>query len=843
MALWKRAAQAAAWTVIAAMVLLGFAPPAVSQTEAPTPGSTDQPAPAEGGAAVEVTASGTVQSDRPEPEQAIPVEVEAFGVGDIVREGDWAGVSLVLSDPSAPAARNVAVRLAIKDDDGDTQYVTRTLALSQASRVRAWLYFRVPKQFQGGSVLTVTVHELDPSASAPRADEGVIPVGAQLAYARIGARRVMSEPQHCLIGVIGRRSLRLEQYELRVASGTLPTAQEPSVVVTGLTPENLPDAWVGLAPYEAIVWTEGDPELMEESRRQALREWVHRGGHLVVVLPPVGSSWFNPSSPLSDLMPSVKVSRNEDQSLEPYRALLAAGPEPENPLPAKSVVQSFEPLPGVTPLEASEILSGPHGCVVVRRLVGTGAVTVIGLDLTAGRLAAGVLSADHFWHRVLGRRFDIPQGEAAKDLVNTGGFGFGAAVYADGYVGAEIAKQRAAGVGVLMGLGVFAAYWFIAGPGGFALLKLKKRVHHAWAAFSLATLAFTGVAWAGATAMRPRVTEAQHLTYLTHVYGQPVQSARVWTSILLPDYGDRTVSIGRPDGDKQWKQVLGGWSEPIGNDRPEPFPDARGYSVDTRKLHVARVPARATIRQFVGDWMGGPSWSTPSPVSAEWAPRLIRRGAALELGGKLAHALPGAMQHVKVILVDTQSPESREAVEARTKTTGIMPSAAYAWSLSGIWEPGTELDLSTLAFRDNPRFEQFAFNLVPQTDALGFGTSVPAGVDGRAPDYHMMASLYAMLPQPEWNEGFPKTGRRLAAVRRQAAHGLDLSKWFTQPCLIIIGQVERAPTPVPLTVEGAACPSEGRTVVRWVYPLPSAPARFGFSRPRSENDPFPLESR
>ena len=27
--------------------------------------------------------------------------------------------------------------------------------------------------------------------------EGVIPVGAQLAYARIGARRVMSEPQHC----------------------------------------------------------------------------------------------------------------------------------------------------------------------------------------------------------------------------------------------------------------------------------------------------------------------------------------------------------------------------------------------------------------------------------------------------------------------------------------------------------------------------------------------------------------------------------------------------------------------------------------------------------------------
>jgi hypothetical protein len=785
--------------------------------------------------------SGSLTSGPDTANQIITIEAEQFGVGDIVRESDWCGLSLILSDPTSDKARNVAVRVAIKDDDGDTQYVTRTLALSMATRVRAWLYFRVPKQFQNGSVVTVSVHEIDANAPAP--EDGNIQVGKQLSYARIACRQVLggtngSDPTMAMMGVIGRRTFRLDQYELRGPGGTLPTAHEPCEIVSGLTPESLPDSWVGLAPFEVILWTEGGPEQLEESRRQALREWVNRGGHLVVVLPPVGSTWFAAANPIADLMPSVKVRRIDDQSLEPYRNLLTDGGLTRDELPAKTVVQAFEALPDTPSNECIEVLSGPNGCVAARRLVGTGMVTVIGLDLGAGRLPTGLLAADAFWHRVLGKRFDIPTSEEAKNITSGGVFGGGGTFYADGYISPEIAKQRAAGVGVLLGLLVFAAYWFVAGPGGFGALKWKKMIHHAWVGFFAATLLFTFIAWAGATALRPRRVEAQHLTYLTHVYGQPVQSARVWFSALLPEYGDKAVSIGRKDADTQWRQALTGWSEPIGNARPTPFPDARGYAVDVRKLNIARVPARATIRQFQGDWLGGPTWTMPTPTDPSLAPRLTRLESTFALSGTLVHKLPAELTNVWVILVTGETTEARARTKLRLKATGVMPSNAYAWAYpGGRWQPGTTLDLADYAFKDDPTFEKFIGTITPSGGGIAnLGVTVPSAVDPATPNYHTLAALFSMMPQPNWDKSIVNNAS-VATMHRLASQGLDLGKWFTQPCIIIIGHIEKGPTPVPITIDGDPCPTEGRTVVRWVYPLASAPPKF--SRPAA-NTPAPL---
>ena len=49
---------------------------------------------------------------------------------------------------------------------------------------------------------------------------------------------------------------------------------------------------------------------------------------------------------------------------------------------------------------------------------------------------------------------------------------------------------------------------------------------------------------------------------------------------------------------------------------------------------------------------------------------------------------------------------------------------------------------------------------------------------------------------------------------------LDLSPWFVRPCLIVIGYLEDSECPIPLRVNGDPVPSDGLTVVRWVYPLP-----------------------
>src|SRR5690606_1199411 len=115
-----------------------------------------------------------------------------------------------------------------------------------------------------------------------------------------------------MIAVMGRRGAGLEAYTVRDDSGTpTPTTHELTNVVTGIVPEQAPDAWMGWAPYEALVWIDGDPTELRADQAAALREWIHRGGRLIVVLPSVGQLWLNNANPLLDIMPAMEVMRRE----------------------------------------------------------------------------------------------------------------------------------------------------------------------------------------------------------------------------------------------------------------------------------------------------------------------------------------------------------------------------------------------------------------------------------------------------------------------------------------------------------------------------------------------------
>src|SRR5204863_9539405 len=77
------------------------------------------------------------------------------------------------------------------------------------------------------------------------------------------------------------------------------------------------------------------------------------------------------------------------------------------------------------------------------------------------------------------------------------------------------------------------------------------------------------------------------------------------------------------------------------------------------------------------------------------------------------------------------------------------------------------------------------------------------------------------LPPPRSGEGASQY-----AAQRAATHGWDLSLWFTHPCVMVVGHIDEAPTPVPLTVDGKAVPTKVMTFVRWVYPLPDNPPEY-----------------
>ncbi|MEO1130812.1 MAG: hypothetical protein AAFX05_14055, partial [Planctomycetota bacterium] len=535
----------------------------------------------------------------------------------------------------------------------------------------------------------------------------------------------------------------------------------------------------------------------------------------VIPMPSVGAGWFAADNPVQDLLPLVEPRKLEDVSLEPFRALLTTDEFTDETLPARTTLHTFGIADDATAAEASCVITGPDGCVVVRRLVGAGMVTLVGLDVDhPGLRQAGMLRADRFWHRVLGRRFDTPTQKELRDLT-IGGRQL-ETVFADRYVGVEIDKKTAAGVGVLLALVVFIGYWVLAGPGGFGILKMQGWQRHAWVSFIGTVGVFTAVAWLGASTLRQTSIEAQHLTFLDHVYGQEQQRARSWTSVFLPSYGEETIMLGEPGVDQRWRQVSAVWSNPNTTAEPLSFPDARPYPVDMREPGMLTVPSRATIKQFRLDWLGVRRWGTPVPAGPGNEPRL-RNG---DLSGVLVHDLPAALDSVLIIVVGPQRAPDRVA----DRDSGPMWADVVYWRRPTAWAPGIPLDLGALSPDDANTGDDLR-TFVPRASGMGFmGTeNNPTSLSPSEADRdYERAALVSMLPPPDYKEL-----RQQTAIRIRDAHGWDLGKWFTQPCVIIIGHLRDAELPSPLQVVRGdtvrPIPSEGHTVLRWIYPLTPDP--------------------
>lgn len=763
----------------------------------------------------------------PVPGQEVQLEIETLGVGNVVRPGELTGFRLVLTD-SFDRPREVAVRLRMTDADGDTTVYQRAVTLNPQRPVGVWLYGRLPWELRLSSIVSFTVNVAEPTPG------GILEIGRQIGSLRVSpgsAQATVIEPETALVGVIGRRPLGLEHYTQNIGGAVVAVSGHESMrAISDLATAGFPDQWHGWSGYETIVWSQSDPnELEGDARSGALIEWVHRGGHLVIVTPSVANPWNNLRNPLAAILPRASMERILDADLNHFRALLTLDREgATSRLPSAAAMHRFV-IPGdAEPWEAIPIITGPEGCVVVRRLVGSGMVTVVGLDLSAPSLAV-LVRADAFWNRILGRRIDqLTPAEAEAARWRVGGVGVNTSgALVDAHIAEQIATGREASWGILLGLVVFTVYWCLAGPVGFAILKSRGLERHSWVGFVAMAAIFTAVAWVGAGAMRPKEAREWHYTILDHVYGQPVQRARSFASILLPDYGEQTVTLGDAGVDVAWRQAITPWADPSA-DTGLRFPDARDYIADVRNLTSLTVPARSTIKQFQADWLGGPRWSMPAPESPELRPQVAPGGA---LSGSLVHSLPHALTDVQVILVARQTTEAEDIAETRRRTSGRPRFVAWAWARPEPWEPGQALDLAAYNDRSSAtEITRLLRDLVPTVSLTG---AVPGMGGPRVEErrQELSAALFGQLEPPEHAERRTIGQSTRATMRRILTHTMDLGEWFTQPCIIVIGLVDGQPSPIPIAVDGVPLDGKrrqatGRTVVRWVYPLPPAPVRF-----------------
>lgn len=802
--------------------------------------------------------------------QDVAIELKGFGFGDHFRPGDWTAAQFVVTLRSGDP-RTVQLVWEVENADGDIEEHVRTLVVNPGAPSTRWLSAKLAPRVDNNTVFTVRVYEDDDG------QRGRELAGARISPSSVRPPAVQVQLEESLIAVLGRYPMNLDGYSVLLDGATSPPAMnETTRIVRGLDARNFPDRWEGLSSCEAIVWGDSPPQSLELEESEALREYLRRGGHLIIVLPQGGNPWAlgaAGSHQLHDLLPQVAPRRIEAVKVRELMPILSKAeglrrPEAETTInvfdpatldrgwePLVALPSRRDPLTGllVRSVDPADVLDG--AVVAIQRRVGFGRMTIVGIDLPglAELQVGGLPQPDAFWNRILGRRGDTPTVSDLKVLESAqprrlfGGRSTTLNLGGGELIAGQIGMSGQAALGLLAAVGVFLAYWAIAGPISFAALKKSGRVRHSWLAFVAVGVAFTLVSWAGGSLLRQRSVRVQHVTVIDHLARTPgapeseepqFQRAVSWFSVYLPGYGGSDIGI---ESEKGQRDLLASWISPPGA-MSQRFPNIDRYPVPYSSPNEFHMPSRATATTLEARWLGPVSDSIGGVPQATAPIRevLMRGGSpSAAVQGVLTHSLRTTLEDVQVIYISSFRTPLRRMVAASGPGSAepAVPGEMLNFGRMATvrtWDAGQPLDLAAVFGFDkapmpipDPRQQRTS---LPGTLRLLFGDDFEAelGLGGtlsltpttRTKLEHALG-LFNMLPPPRWLED--QSGKVPLRFHRQMARELDLSTWFSRPCVIIAGFMREegsAKMPIPLFVDGASPPASGVTVVRWICPLP-----------------------
>jgi hypothetical protein len=719
----------------------------------------------------------------------LEVSREHLGLAGQTRLGAWTPIRLSLENRSSQPMQ-VICRWLLHDADGDRVMAQRRVTLDALATQDAWVYGPLPIRARRNTQWVIQVLNQDATVELARGESSPTNI---------------HPPRQRLIGVTGGNDMGLNAYTYQA------TTHEPLSLITGLSLTTLPDRWYGLSAIDTLVWSRsgGDPDdpLVSSNTQQALREWVRRGGHLVIVLPAFGQTWTG--SPLADLLPVNADQMIRIQSRPPSWLGAVRG---ERAVDVDITTFKTQPGDGV---EIIKTLSqdDPRPVIVAKRL-GAGRITLLGIDLADNRIAQMGLPNGRYpiWNDVFmwqapvfGKariKADIDTVKmsrpSSRTLINLGSF-----------IPGRVSMRGTAATALLIAILLFSLYWLAAGPISFFALKNKNASRHSWLVFTSIVLGFSAVSWAGAWLFAPSKASISHFTLLDAQADSPIVHAHSWLSVYMPSFANQKIQID-PDHPSARNTLASPGMVTAGQDTA--FLDPQTYTLDAGSPNSADIPFRSTAKQLEIDFLGRIDKSQTGLTN----PIILPQGK-LEIkqalpAGKLSHGLPGTLTNVRILYCPGQN-----------KTPLI-------WQLPK-WEPKQILDLGQLTngipLVRRPKTGSYTNRNLTGEGFLGQVMNNKPGqklIDATGTEtlisssdtiqYIQLLSFFDTLPPPD----FRRTDYPAAiSYQRSLGRQLDITPLLAGHRLIVIGHLQDSPIPVPLTVDNNEIPSAGWTVVRWVY--------------------------
>ena len=330
----------------------------------------------------------------------------------------------------------------------------------------------------------------------------------------------MIQEETWTIGVIGRASVLLPKREEMEKATRISW-------VTRLNRVDFPSEARGFDAVDTIVWSDPDWSDLTITRIEALVQWIHYGGELVIV---PGDRWQRlREAPFRQVLPALPVERTD---LADWSWLGSRLRRPDPPTGFGSYWTLSSAEGGEQALHGERVLA-------VRRQVGFGCVTLLAVDPSEGVLRDwdGVRE---LWSRVL--RGDGIRWSALTHLSQER-YGLRAAFWS---LLQQYSGVQAIGFGRI--LFFLCLYVLVIGPLDYFLLKHFDRLEWTWITFpAVVLLAISAAAW-WATSAKGTKYLANSITVLDAVPEQDTVRAREWVSLLTPRAGRLRIRCSRRDG-------------------------------------------------------------------------------------------------------------------------------------------------------------------------------------------------------------------------------------------------------------------------------------------------------